>query len=158
MVDAENGAVAPLLSSEAAERRRGEERYPVAWDAQIAIPEGAAMFRGQVANISSSGCYVQTTAWVRVPPTTVVELVVTLDGRRTSVRAEARFAQSRTGVGLRFLPLEEEIRSRLDRVIARLRTAAETAAVEAAAAKEALKKAASGVGTGDEGATEGTAD
>ncbi len=129
----------------------------MAWDAQIAIPEGAAIFRRQVANISPSGCYVRTTAWVRVIPTTVVELVVTLDGRRTSIRAEARFAQSRTGVGLRFLPLEEEIRSRLDRVIARLRIAAEAAAVEAAAAKEAPKKAAPGVGTDGEGATEGTA-
>src|ERR1700733_4186535 len=90
MADAENSVVPALLSSEAAEQRRGEERYPVGWDAQIAIPEGSAMFRGQVANISPSGCYVQTTAWVRVPPTTVVELVFTLDGRKTSVRAEAR--------------------------------------------------------------------
>ncbi len=72
------------------------------------------MFRGQMVNISQSGCYVRTRAWVRVPPGTVVELVFALDGRMNRVHAEARFAQSRTGVGLRFLPLEAEVRQRLD--------------------------------------------
>ena len=96
----------------------------MAWDAQIAIPEGAAIFRGQVANISPSGCYVQTVAWVRVPPTTVVEVVFKLEGRLTRVQAEARYAQSRTGVGLLFLSLEEETRRRLGNALADLVAAA----------------------------------
>jgi c-di-GMP-binding flagellar brake protein YcgR len=107
------------LAREAAERRR-EERYAVQWDAEIFIPERTAMFRGQVVNISTSGCYVRTVAWVRVPPSTEVELVFAMDGRMARARAEARFAQSRTGVGLRFLPLEEELRRRLDAVIVKL--------------------------------------
>jgi hypothetical protein len=111
------------LPREAAERRE-EERYPVSWQAEIFIPERTTMFRGRVVNISPSGCYVQTVAWVRVPPGTVVELVFLLDGRQNRAYAEARFAQSRTGVGLRFLPLEDDVRRRLDQVIASLRTAA----------------------------------
>jgi hypothetical protein len=108
---------------DAAERRE-EERYPVSWPAEIFIPERTTMFRGRVVNISPSGCYVQTVAWVRVPPTTEVELVFTLDGRMNRVRAEARYAQSRTGVGLRFLALEPDLRRRLDDTINQLRNAA----------------------------------
>jgi PilZ domain len=123
MEDGGTAVAAAELTGEAAEQR-GEQRYPVAWDAEIFVPERTAMFRGQMVNLSPSGCYVQTVAWVRLPPTTVVELVFTLDGRMIRLHAEARFAQSRTGVGLRFLPLEEEIRWRLDKVLAGLRTAA----------------------------------
>jgi hypothetical protein len=93
-----------IVAAEAAEQR-GEERYPVAWEAEIFVPERTAMIRGRMVNISPAGCYVQTAAWVRLATTTVVELVFTPDGRMMRVRAEARFAQSRTGVGLRFLPL-----------------------------------------------------
>ena len=111
------------LSQEAAERRE-EERYPVSWEAEIFIPERTAMFHGRVVNISQSGCYVQTVAWVRVPPTTVVEVVFKLEGRLTRVQAEARYAQSRTGVGLLFLSLEEETRRRLGNALADLVAAA----------------------------------
>ena len=128
MEDEGTAVVAAQLPREA-EEQRGEERYPVAWDAEIFVPERAAMIRGRMVNISPAGCYVQTVAWVRLAPTTVVELVFTPDGRMMRARAEARFAQSRAGVGLRFLPLEEDIQRRLDSVIASLRMAAAAAAV-----------------------------
>jgi hypothetical protein len=95
------------------------------------------MFRGQVVNISTSGCYVRTVAWVRVPPSTEVELVFLLDGRTVRTRAEARFAQSRTGVGLLFLPLEEAVWRRLNFVLERLSTAAAPAAGKADAEPDA---------------------
>jgi hypothetical protein len=104
--------------------RREEERYAVDWDADIFIPERTTMFRGRVVNLSLSGCYVRTVAWVRVPPTTVVELVIKRDGRLIRVPAEARYAQSRTGVGLRFLALGKVIRQRLDWGIEELRETA----------------------------------
>ena len=128
MEDEGTAVVAAQLPREA-EEQRGEERYPVAWDAEIFVPERAAMIRGRMVNISPAGCYVQTVAWVRLAPTTVVELVFTPDGRTMRARAEARFAQSRTGVGLRFLPLEEDIQRRLDSVIASLRMADAATAV-----------------------------
>jgi PilZ domain len=113
--------------SRASAERRREERLPVSWAAEIYIPEKTTMFRGRVVNVSPAGCYVQTVAWVRVPPGTEVELVFLLDGRMTRTLAEARFAQSRTGVGLRFLPMEAEIRRRLDAAIANLHAAADLA-------------------------------
>jgi hypothetical protein len=114
------GSVVTAESPRDEAERREEERYPVSWAAEIFIPERTTMFRGRVVNISPSGCYVQTVAWVRVPPATLVELVFLLDGRMNRVHAEARYAQSRTGVGLRFLALEQDIRRRLDDVIDQL--------------------------------------
>jgi hypothetical protein len=131
---ASSSVAAQSLRNEAERReedRRDEQRYPVSWPAEIFIPERTTMFRGRVVNVSPSGCYVQTVAWVRVPPATEVELVFTLDGRMNRVRAEARYAQSRTGVGLRFLALEPDLRSRLDDTIDQLRQAAAEEQVDA---------------------------
>jgi hypothetical protein len=135
MEERENAEGTAHLAGEAAERRQ-EERYAVEWEAEIFIPERTAMFRGQVVNVSPSGCYVRTVAWVRVPPSTEVELVFLLGGRMNRVRAEARFAQSRTGVGLRFLSLEAGIRRRLDIEIAHLRNTAARVAEEPNEASE----------------------
>ena len=123
MEGGEGIVMATESSCEGAERR-DEERYAVSWDAEIFIPERKTMLRGRIVNISPSGCYVQTVAWVRVPPTTVVEVVFKLEGRLTRVQAEARYAQSRTGVGLLFLSLEEETRRRLGNALADLVAAA----------------------------------
>ena len=123
MEGGESFVMATQSSCEGAERR-DEERFAVSWDAEIFIPERTTMFRGRIVNLSSSGCYVQTVAWVRVPPTTVVEVVFKLEGRLTRVQAEARYAQSRTGVGLLFLSLEEETRRRLGNALADLVAAA----------------------------------
>jgi hypothetical protein len=136
MEEGGSASAAAPLPGQGAERRR-EERYAVTWDAEIFIPERTAMFRGQVVNISTSGCYVRTVAWVRVPPSTEVELVFLLDGRTVRTRAEARFAQSRTGVGLRFLPLEEAVWRRLNFVLERLSNAAAPAAGKADAEPDA---------------------
>jgi len=120
-MEAGEGMEMAAQASPGGAERREEERYAVDWDADIFIPERTTMFRGRVINLSQSGCYVQTVAWVRVPPTTVVELVIKVDGRLIRVQAEARYAQSRTGVGLRFLALEKDIRQRLDWIIEDLR-------------------------------------
>jgi len=86
MEGGEGIVMATESSCEGAERR-DEERYAVSWDAEIFIPERTTMLRGRIVNISPSGCYVQTVAWVRVPPTTVVEVVFKLEGRLTRVQA-----------------------------------------------------------------------
>ncbi|HWZ51649.1 MAG TPA: PilZ domain-containing protein [Granulicella sp.] len=112
------GAKVPEKSRE----QRSEERYPMQSEVEIFVPERATMFRGRIANFSQSGCYVQTAAWVRLPPTTVVEVAFALNGRMVRARAEARFAQSRTGVGLRFLTQDEQTRAKLDEVLAGLRS------------------------------------
>jgi len=69
-------------------------------------------------NISSSGCYVQTVAWVRLAPGTLVELVFVVKGHVVRARAEARFSESKIGLGLRFVSTDEQMQRRLDGVLA----------------------------------------
>jgi hypothetical protein len=111
-----------------AENRR-HERYAVQGDAEISVIGGGAMFRGRIVNISSSGCYVQTVAWVSLPPQTEVELVFAVKGYRVRVRAEARFSESKIGLGLRFLSMETQMQRRLEGVLAGLRGAMATKGV-----------------------------
>jgi hypothetical protein len=106
-----------------AEQRR-DERYSVHGDAEILVVGGMSMFRGRIANISLSGCYVQTVAWVRLAPQTAVEVVFVVKGHVVRARAEARYSESKVGLGLRFLVMEEQMQRRLDSVLAGLRSAA----------------------------------
>jgi hypothetical protein len=103
-----------------AERRR-DERYAVHGDAEILVTGGMSMFRGRIVNISCSGCYVQTVAWVRLPPRTPVELVFVVKGHAVRARAEACYSESKIGLGLRFVVMEESMQRRLDSVLAGLR-------------------------------------
>jgi hypothetical protein len=103
--------------------QRRDERYAVHGDAEIFVTGGTSMFRGRILNISASGCYVQTVAWVRPAPGTLVELVFVVKGHVVRARAEARYSESKIGLGLRFVAMEEQMQRRLDGVLAGLRSA-----------------------------------
>jgi hypothetical protein len=115
---------APPPPRRGADQRR-DERYAVHGDAEIFVTGGTSMFRGRILNISASGCYVQTVAWVRPAPGTLVELVFVVKGHVVRVRAEARFSESKIGLGLRFVAMEEQMQRRLDGVLGGLRRAME---------------------------------
>jgi len=106
-----------------ADQRRGV-RYTVHGDAEVFVTRGMSMFRGRIVNISSSGCYVQTVARVRLAPGTLVELVFVVKGHVVRARAEARFSESKIGLGLHFVTMDEQMQRRLDGVLAGLRSAA----------------------------------
>jgi hypothetical protein len=62
----------PASGRRGADQRRGV-RYAVHGDAEVFVTGGMSMFRGRILNISPSGCYVQTVAWVRLAPGALVE-------------------------------------------------------------------------------------
>jgi hypothetical protein len=105
------------------DQRRGV-RYTVHGDAEVIVTGGTSMFRGRIVNIRSSGCYVQTVAWVRLAPGTLVELVFVVKGHVVRARAEARFSESKIGLGLHFVTMDEQMQRRLDGVLVGLRSAA----------------------------------
>jgi PilZ domain len=123
---------------EGAEQRR-EERYPVCGDAEIVVLGGMSMFRGRVVNISPSGCYVQTVAWVCLAPETAVEILFVVKGHVVRAYAEARFSESKIGLGLRFLTMEEQMKRRLDGIVAALRAAMEEPVGAGKSGQSALK-------------------
>jgi hypothetical protein len=112
----------PVSARSGADQRR-DERYAVHGDAEVLVTGGTSMFRGRILNISASGCYVQTVAWVRLAPRTLVELVFVVKGNVVRARAEACYSESKVGLGLRFVAMEEPMRRRLDSVLAGLRGA-----------------------------------
>jgi PilZ domain len=125
-----SGQSAPLMAEprpgsvrHGADQRRGV-RYAVHGDAEVFVTGGMSMFRGRIINISSSGCYVQTVAWVRLTPGALVELVFVVKGQVVRARAEARFSESKIGLGLRFVSMDEQMQRRLYGVLAALRSAA----------------------------------
>jgi hypothetical protein len=120
-VGVSEGAVPDTAESGGGAEQRNEERYPVLGDAEVFVIGGMSMFRGRVLNISSSGCYVQTIAWAKLPPETTVEVLLTLQGQAVRALAEARYSASRVGLGLRFLSMEEPTRLRLEGLLASLR-------------------------------------
>ena len=73
---------------------RMSERYDVEGDAEVAASDGSAVFRGRVLNISATGCFVGTVAYIRFTPGTAVDLVFHIDGldgpKQFQIHAEAR--------------------------------------------------------------------
>jgi hypothetical protein len=131
-VESSGGAVTDPVETSGEEtsggaEQRNEERYPVVGDAEVFVLGGMSMFRGRVLNISSSGCYVQTIAWAQLPPETTVEVLLVLQGNVVRALAEARYSESRVGLGLRFVCMELPMRRRLDTLLASLPRSAEQA-------------------------------
>jgi hypothetical protein len=116
------GVHRPASARNGADQRR-DERYAVHGDAEVLVTGGTLMFRGRILNISASGCYVQTVAWARLAPRTLVELVFVVKGNVVRARAEACYSESKVGLGLRFVAMEDSMRRRLDSVLAGLRGA-----------------------------------
>jgi PilZ domain len=122
-----SGVEARGVEASGGAEQRNEERYPVLGDAEVFVIGGMSMFRGRVLNISSSGCYVQTIAWAQLPPETTVEVLLVLQGNVVRALAEARYSESRVGLGLRFVSMELAMRRRLDTLLASLPRSAEQA-------------------------------
>src|ERR1700734_1498629 len=77
--------------------QRQDERYVVHGDAEIFVTGGTSMFRGRILNISVSGCYVQTVAWARPAPGTLVELLFVVKGMWCGCGRRRGFRSRRSG-------------------------------------------------------------
>lgn len=83
------------------------------------IPQGAEFeIPGQLSDISSEGCYVDTMS--PLPSGTPLQLSVELTGERIQAEAVVRSSHPSIGMGLQFKHLNEENRARLNKVLTRL--------------------------------------
>ncbi len=104
------------------EEYRRDERYPVNGDAEVVVLGGTSLFRGRIMDISVSGCYIQTLAWVRLKPETPVEILFAVDGKVVRALGASRYVKSKVGIGFRFLKMNEEMQRKLDELIDDART------------------------------------
>ncbi len=104
------------------EEYRRDERYPVNGDAEVVVLGGTSLFRGRIMDISVSGCYIQTLAWVRLRPDTPVEILFAVDGKVVRALAASRFVKSKVGIGFRFVKMNDDMQRKLDELIDGART------------------------------------
>lgn len=96
-IDETTTAVAP-----AADERRLSPRFECDGFAEVFVPETGYLFRGQIRDISQSGCRVATRVAVRLERLTEVEVLFRLKGREYRIPASVMNVRPGQGVGLSF--------------------------------------------------------
>ncbi len=119
-------AAAPTPTADSIECRMAE-RFDVDGEAQVAASDGSAVFRGHIVNLSLTGCFIGTIAYIKLAPGTPVDLTFHLNGfegpKQFQIHAEARFSKPRQGIGFRFLRMTPVLQQALDTIIAALEAA-----------------------------------
>jgi len=100
--------------------RREKERFPCVGFAEVILDDFAFLFRGSIRDLSATGCYIQSSARLALPRGTQVELRFLVKSVELRLPARIMIIRAGTGAGFEFLPIEAEMRSRLNNLIARL--------------------------------------
>ncbi len=80
--------------------RRANKRFKCIGYAEVVVPDSEFLFRGEIRDISLTGCYVATRARLKVDRSTEVEIRFTVSG--VQVHSFARVIQIRPGHGVGF--------------------------------------------------------
>ena len=127
------------------QERRKHGRYTCEGFAEVILEEAAFLFRGTIRDLSLTGCYVQSTARLKLNAGTMVELKFSLNSDQLLLPAQIVAVRPGFGAGFEFLDIDREMRNRLARLIFKLANpmpdeqalAASNPAVSGAAASEA---------------------
>jgi len=100
--------------------RRGAERFDCDGTAEVVVPTAGFLFRGEIRDISLSGCYIETRARLDLKRRADVEVRFTLAGCSFSVFARVMRVQRGKGAGFQFLFDDPKLERRLLDLIQRL--------------------------------------
>ena len=87
----------------AGRERRLSDRVGCKGFADAFVIETGYLFRGEIRDISETGCYIMTNARMQLELLTEVELLFVLNNRKYETRARVMKIRPRKGVGLEFL-------------------------------------------------------
>jgi PilZ domain len=104
---------------EVRERRR-HERYSVRGDAEVMVSDGTLLFRGNTADISLSGCFIETRARLMLEPGTPVEMVFRAGHLTLRVSATVRAVRPGVGAGFLFGAMSAYMQAGLEGLIAQM--------------------------------------
>jgi hypothetical protein len=104
---------------EGRERRR-HERYAVDGDAEVMVRDGRLLFRGNIVDISLSGCFIETRARLLLEPGTRVQMVFRADRSTLRVTATVRAVRPGTGAGFLFGAMSAYMQAELEGLIAEM--------------------------------------
>ena len=108
---ADAGSIPPVV-----ERRR-HKRFAVEGDAEVMVSDGIQLFRGSIADISVSGCFIATGLHLHMKPGTPVQISLQANRIKLRMTAKARSVRSRTGVGFVFETMSDYMKAELEKLI-----------------------------------------
>jgi len=100
--------------------RRRHERYACEGCAEVVVFHPDLLFRGEVKDISMTGCYIETRARLNLKRHAEIELRFSANGRHLSSLARVMDLRPGRGVGIEFLPgdprMDREFRELIQRL------------------------------------------
>ncbi len=93
--------------------RRQQRRYPCDGFAEVVVDDAAFLFRGTIQNLSLSGCYIHSSARLRLDRGAEVYLQFTVEGNYFKAHARLMSVRSGEGAGFEFDLDDEELQGRL---------------------------------------------
>ena len=110
------------------EKDRGPEhrtakRFSCEGFAEVVVPYIGFLFRGEITDLSESGCYIKTRARLNISRSADVELRFTVNGDHFSLLARIAGATSGVGAGFEFSVIEPTVHRNLLRLIEELSAA-----------------------------------
>ena len=112
---------------EGRERRR-HERYAVEGDAEVIVAGGTLLFRGSIADISLSGCFIETRARLLLVPGTPVQMIFRADRSTLRMTATVRAVRPGAGAGFLFGTMSPYMQAELEGLIAEMQGRAKASA------------------------------
>ncbi|HEY6376551.1 MAG TPA: PilZ domain-containing protein [Edaphobacter sp.] len=106
-------------SGDVRERRR-HERFAVKGDAEVIVADGTMLFRGSTADISLSGCFIETRARLVLEPGTPVQMVFRAGGLTLRVSATVRAVRPGVGAGFLFGAMSAYMQAGLEGLIGQM--------------------------------------
>lgn len=100
------------------EERRRHNRYAVEGEAEVIVADGSRLFRGRILDISLSGCFIETSARLRLAVGTRVAMVFRANGALLRTTAAFRALRPGKGAGFLFVDLNDRTKMGLERLIA----------------------------------------
>jgi hypothetical protein len=99
--------------------RRKQERFECDGFAEVIVDDAAFLFRGAIRDFSMSGCFIKSSARLRLDRGAEVDLRFSVDGSHFNARARLMIVRPGGGAGFEFFPGDPELRSRLLTLVAR---------------------------------------
>ena len=104
--------------------RRRHERFACDGFAEVVAFRPEVLFRGEVKDISETGCYVATRALLKLKRFSKIELRFTANGQQMSSLARVMDVRAGKGVGVEFLPGDPRMNKRFRELMEQLRAKA----------------------------------
>ena len=101
--------------------RRRHERFPCQGSAEVVVFSPELLFRGEVTDISFTGCFIATRAHLRMKRFAEIELRFSANGHHLSSLARVMDVRPGKGVGVEFLPGDPRMTKRFHDLMERLK-------------------------------------